>query len=59
MKQAQLNSGLPNVPPKLIRNIFGGAVGGPIIKDKLFFFGNYEGNRQAEDQVVTQTTRGS
>ncbi|MGA9984197.1 MAG: hypothetical protein WBP95_12035, partial [Acidobacteriaceae bacterium] len=56
VKQAQLNSSLPNVPPKLIRNIFGGAVGGPIIKDKLFFFGNYEGNRQAEDQVVVQTT---
>jgi hypothetical protein len=56
VKQAQLNSNLPNVPPKLIRNIFGGALGGPIIKDKLFFFGNYEGNRQAEDQVVTQTT---
>ena len=56
VKQAQLNSGVPNIPPKLIRNIFGGAVGGPIIKDKLFFFGNYEGNRQAEDQVVIQTT---
>jgi hypothetical protein len=55
VKQAQLNSGEANIPPKLIRNIFGGAVGGPIIKDQLFFFGNYEGNRQAEDQVVTQT----
>ncbi|MGC2299227.1 MAG: carboxypeptidase-like regulatory domain-containing protein [Acidobacteriaceae bacterium] len=55
VKQAQVSGNLPNVPPKLIRNIFGGAVGGPIIKDKLFFFGNYEGNRQAEDQVVTET----
>ncbi len=54
VKQAELNSGDANIPPKLIRNIFGGAVGGPIIKDKLFFFGNYEGNRQAEDEVVTQ-----
>jgi hypothetical protein len=55
VKQAELNSGYSNTPPKLIRNIFGGSLGGPIVKDKLFFFGNYEGTRQAEDQVVTQT----
>jgi len=54
-KQAQLNSGLANRPPKLIRNIFGATLGGPIVKDKLFFFGNYEGTRQAEDTQITRT----
>ena len=53
-KKAQLSSGEPNRPPKLIRNIFGADLGGPIIKDKLFFFGNYEGQRQAESTIVTQ-----
>jgi hypothetical protein len=54
-KLGQLNSGEANRPGKLIRNIFGGDVGGPIFKDKLFFFANYEGTRRAESAQVTRT----
>jgi hypothetical protein len=33
--------------PPLVFNQFGGNMGGPIIKDKTFFFGSYEGTRNA------------
>jgi len=39
---------------KLVRNTFGGALGGPIIKDKLFFFYSYEGRREATAKPVTE-----
>src|SRR5579864_1965459 len=52
VKQAELAQGKPNSPLKLIRNIFGGSVGGPIIKNRLFFFANYEGARQREEASV-------
>jgi hypothetical protein len=40
-KAAQLQGGDPNNPSLLVRNTFGANVGGPIIKDRLFFFAAY------------------
>jgi len=54
-KQAELSNGLPNRPGKLIRNTFGASLGGPIEKDKAFFFVNYEGQRTSENQQETLT----
>jgi hypothetical protein len=49
VKQSELNIGAPNKPPKLNRNIFGASLGGPLQKDRLFFFTNYEGTRRREE----------
>lgn len=47
-ENSQFVSGVPGgLPtPKLRWNIFGGTVGGPIIKNKLFFFGDYQATRR-------------
>ena len=50
VKQSELNIGAPNKPLQLNRNIFGASVGGPFRKDRLFFFANYEGTREREQQ---------
>jgi|HubBroStandDraft_6_1064221.scaffolds.fasta_scaffold17755_1 hypothetical protein len=55
IKTAQLESDSPNKPPKLNRNIFGAAVGGPIKKDRLYFFLNFEGYRDAEAVSAVRT----
>jgi len=50
VKQSELNIGLPNKPLQLNRNIFGVSFGGPIQRDRLYFFTNYEGTREREEQ---------
>ncbi len=53
-KRAQLQVDDPNVPPHLVRNTFGASIGGPIVKNRLFFFATYEGQRTHETAIVTR-----
>ena len=45
-KRSEAAELLPNKPPEVKQNQFGGTFGGPVIKDKFFFFGSYQGTRQ-------------
>jgi hypothetical protein len=54
LKLAQLKSGAKNKPPLLNKNIFGGSLGGPIMHDRLFFFGNFEGLNEKRESPVNR-----
>jgi hypothetical protein len=41
--------------PEYRRNLFGGTIGGPILHDRLFFFGDYQGDKQLIGKTVTST----
>ncbi|MBZ5602081.1 MAG: carboxypeptidase regulatory-like domain-containing protein [Acidobacteriia bacterium] len=41
--------------PELIQNQFGGAVGGPIVRNKMFFFADYEGYRRISNSIQFAT----
>jgi len=44
-----------SVVPPFKQNLFGGTVGGPIARNKHFFFGSYEGFRQKLEQTAAAT----
>jgi hypothetical protein len=44
-----------SVTPPFKQNLFGGTLGGPIVKNKHFYFGNYEGFRQKLEQTAAAT----
>jgi hypothetical protein len=60
IKSAEATDGLPNKALQLVRNVFGADVGGPIKRDRLFFFLNYEGHRVAQqDSAVREVPTAS
>jgi hypothetical protein len=55
-KQTQLSSGQSNTPPDFHRYQEGAAIGGPIKKDKLFFFADYEDTQQQQFEGIKYYT---
>src|SRR3984957_18907486 len=54
-KQSELASGLSNTPPPYAQNQYGFNFGGPVIKDKTFFFVSWEQFRLRTGSVLTTT----
>lgn len=54
LKLAQVSSGKPSEPPKLDKDVWGGAIGGPIRRNRLFFFGNFQAQRDSSESPVVR-----
>ncbi len=54
-KQSQLSSGATNTPPPWTQNQYGFQLGGPVIKDKTFFYVSWEQYRQRTGSPFTTT----
>jgi hypothetical protein len=51
---AQKAAGQPSTPPKLDKDIFGGSLGGPIQRNRLFFFANLERLQEESESPVVR-----
>jgi hypothetical protein len=52
LKLSQVLSDKESKAPKLDKGILGGSIGGPIKRNKMFFFGNFEGLRENSESPV-------
>ena len=52
LELAQTRAGQPSKAPKLDKDIFGGAFGGPLQRNRLFFFGNVEQLKEQSESPV-------
>lgn len=50
------SSCLTPVVPRFVENRFGGTFGGPVIKDKVWFFASYQNDRQRADTSATSSS---
>jgi hypothetical protein len=53
LKASQIAGGVQNEPPPFTQNQFGASAGGPLIKDKTFWFFSWESFRLRQGQVFT------
>jgi hypothetical protein len=51
-KLSQVSNGLPNEAPLLQKHVWGARLGGPVIKDRFFLFGNIENLREKSQESV-------
>jgi hypothetical protein len=54
LKLSQLASGKESKAPKLDKDIFGGSLGGPLRRNRLFFFANVEQLKEQSESPVTR-----
>src|SRR5262249_28621220 len=54
-KASQLSKNQPNIRPQFVQNIYGGSLGGPVIKNKTFFFVNVQLLHALNSPFLTRT----